>query len=205
MFVLLTSVPTQPAHSDRDSRLATSFEGLGRQLHLVQDPSSPAHPRNDPPARCLSESLVDEARLDAPSAFNTWIVGSPDTPGAPDAGWQVLDGNSLATVATSRLTDTDRYLGSNPGVTQTALIGLAEYTNANFFSEDRIFTENDIDSLKRFPYPNRSSVTEQDFDVTIRGATVKRRYFVKTADGATGYRLATVGLLRDYQQQFNLD
>ena len=85
------------------------------------------------------------------------------------------------------------------------LIGLAEYTNANFFSEDRIFTENDVDPLKRFPYPNRSSVTEQDFDVSVRGATVKRRYFVKTADGATGYRLATVGLLRDYQQRFNLD
>ena len=48
-------------------------------------------------------------------------------------------------------------------------------------------------------------MTERDFDVPIRGTTVKRRYFVKTADGATGYRLATVGLLRDYQQQFNLD
>ena len=86
-----------------------------------------------------------------------------------------------------------------------ALIGLAEYTNANFFSEDRIFTENDVDPPKRFPYPNRASVTEQDFDVSVRGSTVKRRYFVKTADGATGYRLATVGLLRDYQQRFNLD
>ena len=108
-------------------------------------------------------------------------------------------------MATARLTDTDRYLGGNPAVTAEALIGLAEYTNANFFSEDRIFTENDVDPLRRFPYPNRSSVTEQDFDVNVDGATVKRRYFVKAADGATGYRLATVGLLRDYQQRFNLD
>ena len=46
--------------------------------------------------------------------------------------------------------------GENPAVTTGALIGLAEYTNANFLSEDRIFTENDVDPLKRFPYPNRS-------------------------------------------------
>ena len=117
----------------------------------------------------------------------------------------MLDNNPLAPVATARLTDTDRYVGGNPAVTTGALIGLAEYTNANFLSEDRIFTENDVDPLKRCPYPNRSSVTEQDFDVRINGATVKRRYFVKTADGATGYRLASVGLLRDYQQRFNLD
>ncbi len=86
-----------------------------------------------------------------------------------------------------------------------ALIGLAEYTNANFFSEDRIFTENDPNPQKRFPYPNRASVTEQDFDIQVRNATVKRRYFVKTRDGATGYRLATAGFLRDYHQRFSLD
>ena len=117
----------------------------------------------------------------------------------------MLDSNPLAPVATARLIDTDRYLGGNPAVTTGALIGLAEYTNANFFSEDRIFTENEVDPLKRFPYPNRSSVTERDFDVRVGGATVQRRYFVKSTDGVTGYRLATVGLLRDYHQRFNLD
>ena len=173
-------------------------------MHLVQDAASPAHTRNDPHALYNYESLVDQVRGKT-RRLQLWLAGSTDTPGVPDPGWQALDSNPQATVATARLTDTDRYLGGNPAVTTAGLIGLAEYTNANFFSEDRIFTENDVDPLKRFPYPNRSSVTEQDFDVTIRGATVKRRYFVKTADGATGYRLATVGLLRDYQQRFNLD
>ncbi|HYB71442.1 MAG TPA: hypothetical protein VEH80_12240, partial [Candidatus Bathyarchaeia archaeon] len=58
---------------------------------------------------------------------------------------------------------------------------------------------------KRFPYPRRSSTAEQDFDVRIRNQTVKRRYVVKTGDGATGYRLAAVGFLKDYHQRFNLD
>jgi hypothetical protein len=196
---------TRSAFADRETRLVRAFEGIGRQAHLVQDAASPAHTRNDPHLLYNYESLINQVRDDEPGVFDSWLAGSPDTPGVPDGGWQTLDGNPLAPVATARLIDTDRYLGGNPAVTTEALIGLAEYTNANFLSEDRIFTENDVDPLKRFPYPNRSSVTEQDFDVSIRGATVKRRYFVKTADGATGYRLATVGLLRDYQQRFNLD
>jgi len=196
---------TRSIAADRETSLARAFEGLGHQTHLVQDAASPAHTRNDPHALYNYESLVDQVRRQDQNAFASWLGGSPDAPGVPDAGWRTLDSNPLAPVATARLIDADRYLGGNPAVTAGALIGLAEYTNANFFSEDRIFTENEVDPLKRFPYPNRASVIEQDFDVSVRGATVKRRYFVKTADGATGYRLATVGLLRDYQQRFNLD
>lgn len=196
---------TRPTRSDRETSLTRAFEGLGRQVHLVQDAASPAHTRNDPHALYNYESLVEQVQRQDQIAFTSWLAGSPDTPGVPDPSWQALDSNPLAPVATARLIDGDRYLGGNPTVTTDALIGLAEYTNANFFSEDRVFTENDVDPLKRFPYPNRSSVTEQDFDVRVGGATVKRRYFVKSADGATGYRLATVGLLRDYHQRFNLD
>jgi hypothetical protein len=196
---------TRPNVADREARLARTFEGLGRQVHLVQDAASPGHTRNDPHAFYNYESLVDDVRERDQTAFNTWLTASPDTPGVPEPGWQLLDGNPLAPVATARLIDADRYLGGNPAATTAALIGLAEYTNANFFSEDRIFTENDPDSQKRFPYPRRSSVTEQDFDIRVGDASVRRRYFVKTADGATGYRLATVGFLRDYHQRFNLD
>jgi hypothetical protein len=196
---------TKPVNSDRDAGLARALEGLGRQAHLVQDAASPAHTRNDPHALYNYESLVDEVREREAAVFNAWLTGPPDTPGIPEPGWQTLDSNPLAPVATARLIDTDRYVGGNPAATMGALIGMAEYTNANFFSEDRIFTENDVDALKRFPYPRRSSVAEQDFDIQVRGATVKRRYLMKAADGATGYRLATVGMLRDYHQRFNLD
>jgi hypothetical protein len=196
---------TKPPKSDRDTALARTFEGLGRQVHLIQDAASPGHTRNDPHLFYNYESLVDEVRTEDRTAFDEWLAGSPDTPGAPDPGWRSLDSNPLAPIAVARLIDADRYLGSNPLVTTGPLIGLAEYTNANFFSEDRIFTENDTNLQKRFPFPNRASVTEQDFDVRVGNATVKRRYAVKTSDGATGYRLATVGYLRDYHQRFNLD
>jgi len=196
---------TKSASSDRDKGLATTFEGLGRQMHLVQDAASPAHTRNDPHILFNYESAIDGLRLREASTFVSWRDRAPDTPGAPDPGWQSLDGNPLAPIAIARLVDADRYTGANPGVTMGALIGLSEYTNANFFSEDRIFTENDVSPQSRFPFPKRSSVVEQDVDVQVGGATVRRRYLVKIADGAIGYRLATVGFLREYHRRFGLD
>jgi len=196
---------TKPAIGDRDKGLATTFEGLGRQMHLVQDAASPGHARNDPHILFNYESAIDGLRLREASTFAGWRDGAPDTPGAPDPGWQSLDGNPLAPIAIARLVDADRYTGANPGVTAGALIGLSEYTNANFFSEDRVFTENDANPQSRFPFPKRSSVVEQDVNVQVGGATVKRRYLVKAADGATGYRLATVGFLREYHRRFGLD
>ena len=196
---------TRPSLSEREASLTRTFEGLGRQAHLVQDAASPAHTRHDPHVFYNYESLVDQVRRQDEAAFSAWLAAEPDTAGVPDPGWQLLDGHALAPVVTARLIDTDRYTGGNPAATTDGVVGLAEYTNANFFSEDRIFSENEPDPRKRFPYPSRSSVTEQDFDIRVGGATVKRRYFVKTADGAAGYRLATVGFLRDYHQRFNLD
>jgi hypothetical protein len=196
---------TKTQRVDRDSELGKTFEGLGRQIHLIQDAASPAHVRNDPHLFYNYESQIEGIRLGDIATFESWLSASPDVAGAPDPGWWRLDPNPLAPVAVAKLIDSDRYSGGNPAVTTTALIGLAEYTNANFFSEDRIFTENDVDPQRRFPFPNRASVAEQDFSIQVGSATVRRRYLVKTAGGATGYRLATVGLLRDYHQRFGLD
>lgn len=196
---------TKASSADRDKSLAATFEALGRQMHLVQDAASPAHARNDPHVFFNYETAIDGLRIREASSFERWRDGTPDTVGAPDPGWRSLDGNPLAPIAIARLVDTDRYTGANPSLTTGALIGLAEYTNANFFSEDRIFTENDVNPQTQFPFPRRSSVVEQDVDVQVGGVTVRRRYLIKNADGATGYRLATVGFLREHQRRAGLD
>jgi hypothetical protein len=196
---------TKASGADRDESLAAAFEVLGRQMHLVQDAASPAHARNDPHVFFNYETAIDGLRIREAGTFERWRDGTPDAAGVPDPGWRSLDGNPLAPIAIARLVDTDRYTGANPGVTTGALIGLAEYTNANFFSEDRIFTENDVNPQTQFPFPRRSSVLEQDVDVHVGGATVKRRYLIKNADGATGYRIATVGFLREYHRRSGLD
>src|SRR5262249_36350882 len=83
-------------------------------------------------------------------------------------------------------------------------IGLAEYANVNFFSEDRMFPG--INPFTRFPFPARTSTAIAAVPITLpSGETVTRQYYVKTGDGDTGYRLATVGFLRDYQLRLQLD
>lgn len=198
---------TSMQKTDRDVALTMTFEGLGQLIHLVQDMASPAHTRNDPhlPWNFNYESLVRAVQGDldvaVAQAFLDWL-NRPSV--SPDPAWQTLARNDLAPIPIARLFDTDRYNGTNPDATIQPLMGLAEYTNANYFSEDRIFTENDF--FWRFPYPRRSSVTQADYAITLNdGTSVTRQYFRKDFHGETGYRLATVGFLRDYIQRYGLD
>ncbi|MDH5203939.1 MAG: hypothetical protein OEW69_11890, partial [Nitrospirota bacterium] len=82
--------------------------------------------------------------------------------------------STLAQVPISTLWDQDKYSGANPDITVGNSIGLAEYANANFFSEDTIFTN--------FSYPSWSSVVE--YDEIIDPVTGKvRTYLKKVGDG----------------------
>jgi hypothetical protein len=195
---------TSTKKADRDVGLAATFQGLGHLIHLIQDMASPAHTRNDPHRSYNYESLVRDVQDTQNRAFLDWL-NRPYS--GPDPGWQTLLPNPLAPIPVARLFDTDRYDGTNPEATIQPLMGLAEYTNANFLSEDRIFTEADL--LWRFPYPRRSSpasVTATDYAITLRdGTNVIRQYFRKDFHGDSGYRLATVGVLEDYLQRYALD
>src|SRR5260370_34111072 len=154
-------------------------------MNLVQDAASPAHARNDPHVFFNYETAIDGMRIREASTFERWRDGTPDAAGVPDPGWRSLDGNPLAPIAIARLVDTDRYTGTNPSVTIGALIGLAEYTNANFFSEDRIFTENGVNPQTQFPFPRRSSLGDKHADLPDAVAAGKRRCLINTAAVAT--------------------
>ncbi len=191
--------------ADRDLGLTMTFQGLGQLIHLIQDMASPAHTRSDPHLFYNYETLVKDVQRDpdlsVAQVFLDWI----DSPSlGPGPGWQTLALKDLAPIPIARLVDTDLYNGANPAATIQPLMGLAEYTNANYFSEDRVFRENEF--FWRFPYPRRSSVTEADYGITLGdGTPVTRQYFRKDFDGDSGYRLATVGFLRDYIQRYGLD
>jgi len=65
------------------------------------------------------------------------------------------DNKKLAKIAL--LTDTDQYTGVDLSKTEGYSIGLAEYTNANFFSDDTIFTEEYSPGHRHFfPYPSKA-------------------------------------------------
>ena len=187
---------TSPAKTERDENFARTFRGLGQIMHLVQDMSVLAHTRDD--GHLFYNYETWEKGKDANGKPNlditniTPIFYTPFSIGGP---------NPLAGVPFANLFDTNQYDGSNPDITLRDDIGLSEFTNVNFFSNDTIF--------KKFPYPDWSSVSEE-IEVSElpdpRDPTVKanRKYFIKDKHGATGYRLSTVPyLVKYFDENFN--
>ncbi len=149
---------TKPDPGDREAALAQTFQALGQVMHLVQDVAVPAHVRNDfrshlqyfapqlnePPTRWFSNGFEQFVRL------QPGLVG---TAGALPIAFT----DRLVT----RFWDTDQYYGGNPAADMDQ--GLAEYTNANFASQNTIFTESAAQGDPyAFPYPRRTSTDLAD-------------------------------------------
>lgn len=168
---------TGSAPADRASAFGATFEALGHLTHLIQDASVPAHVRNDPhPILDGYERHVDrlqralagsprrerfESLLSGTSSFDPTPVFAPtDHPQAP--------------VPVARLIDSDTFRGANFEVLRLPSLGIAEYTNGNFLSDDTRFTD--------FALPRRSALGADFFEP--EGPYV-RRYFEKAFEGET--------------------
>lgn len=146
---------TATSQEAREENFARMFRALGQVMHLVQDMSVPEHARGDGHVLPAYEEWV--AKKPDGKALTVSALANP-TPFDLSALRQPSP-FAEAPVPIARLFDSRQYDGSNPEVTTTANIGLAEYTNANFASGDTLFT-------KKFPYPSRkSSVKEVDWAV----------------------------------------
>ena len=177
---------TLATSGEREVALARTFQILGQQAHLVADLAVPAHVRNDP-------------HCPAPEGFERWasrnsaLIDSlaampqrPD-PGIFSVGVPLAD--DVARVPVARLWDTERYrLIQDPEVTLGGPIGLAEYTNANFLSDDTIFG--------RPPFPAPGSVDLGPPEPEPLTGEL-RRYFRKVRDGEPIDHLAVPSALFD--------
>ena len=186
-YFYLALVP--PTDEERHANFARMFRGLGHQMHLIQDMAVPAHARNkvhidatgipknfnrrfESWARA-KEDFISEA-LD-PSEVDL-AAYTPTVP--PTASLVPLDQLDLDPAYRNRnlsplalLFDTDQYRPENPsdfflqGLASGLNIGLAEYTNANFFSEGTISLEDNVvpDFKHTFPYPNQLSTNVEAY------------------------------------------
>lgn len=191
---------TLETKDQREAALADTFLALGHVLHLVQDLAVPAHVRDD--FQSHLDCIIDPNRPWTQWCFNGFEEFVRNNRGLVDAA-----GTTAVPFQNERVTrfwDKDQYSGGNPsaGLTQ----GLAEYTNANYFSLNTIFTE-DKPSTERyaFPYPAKSSTNLSAFlnktDEGLRscaardGALDAARYLSKTGDGETVDRFVNVSYL----------
>jgi len=153
-------------------------------MHLIADLAVPAHARND--IHCPASDRFELWGRKNPLKVNAMLGTSVQAVDPIIFSINVPVGDQVAKVPIARLMDTDQYDGTNPTDTMRFTVGLAEYTNANFFSDHTGFDDH-------FRYPSSASVVlgaEEDAPPNVR-----RRYFLKTQDGDTGYRLAVPSAL----------
>lgn len=124
---------TSETKKERDENWAKTFRALGQVMHLLQDSANPAHVRDDP--HVLRDGLHDFMDRNSVAAYSSAGIISPDS--------SILEGaGALRNEPFSNLFDRNMYHGSNPGITLGADVGITEYANANFFSDDRIAGQN---------------------------------------------------------------
>lgn len=169
----------------REEKFANTFRSLGQVMHLIADSSVPAHVRND--IHVFPYTIPGIGLNVGDPTFESWTKENYKT--LNYTGTIINQSiftqaifNSFAPVVISALWDLDKYNESNPDITKENLIGLAEYSNANFFSEDTIFAD--------FSYPTWSSVEEYDEEIDATSGK-SRTYLRKVRDGETIEHLAT--------------
>ena len=147
---------TKGTSAERDQHLAKTFQALGQVLHLVQDLAVPAHVRDD----FASHEEYFEPGFTSPirwwaNDFERYVKRNS----ALITGGQSLDQNSFASQPVTRFWDTGQYRQTTtPSL--DFVQGLAEYTNANFFSQNTPFTDAlPATDPRHFPHPARANTT----------------------------------------------
>jgi hypothetical protein len=165
----LALTSTDPAV--RRAFFAQTFRGLGQQMHLLQDMAVPYHVRNDAhpldaiwgysPHGYYFERWVKENKPDL-AKLKTFAPN----PVIPQLTFNSPSDNGVVYSTLSPITqlyDTNQYDGTNPSTGNN--IGLAEYTNANYYSDDTISMPGMWTSPNHiFPHPN---VSDTNLDVYI--------------------------------------
>jgi hypothetical protein len=205
--------------AERQKYFAETFKGLGHQVHLLEDMAVPDHVRNDahvlnaitiPPLDkwpdLLTYRCIEGWAENNLAAIQTFVDPSTTTILFPNIN--LNRSGPVPLLPFSYLYDTDSYNSGDVPSMNFNLLGLSEYTNANFVSEDTIFSSEDPDIPARhqFPYPKKASTDLQKYidegkipeSITAEdGKTDLVKYIAKTTDGASYNHFLAVGYFGD--------
>jgi len=148
---------TSDSSTLREQNLADSFRAVGQVMHLLAEMSLPDNTRDTGRIDSktiepwLEKVVTDSEPLN--TQYSAQLTTALNSPIAPDPSLLQQAGLFPATlIPIANLFDFEKYSGSNPAVTTSAPIGLAEYSNANLFSINTIF--------RNYNYPALSDVSE---------------------------------------------
>lgn len=149
----------------REAWQSDYLTGLGYQMHLIQDMGQPNHVRNDThiwDGASLVMGLETWAKRKDNEIIKNQILANVTIPTVTvDLIAPFAADSTKAPVA--NLFDTRSYLGTRPPSAEFNQ-GLAEYTNANFFSENTVFASEYGTSDKHYqPYPRKNETNVQDY------------------------------------------
>jgi hypothetical protein len=150
---LISSANNKGAYAySRPYYLVETFKALGQVMHLLEDMAVPAHTRNDFRAHLIDKSDAEINSLNPlkwkKQPYEYYVQNHPELVTNPNAT------PIFPSFSNTKLTDfwdTDKYNGSNPS--NLSDIGLAEFSNANYFSDFTIYPNNAPTPEHIFPYP----------------------------------------------------
>ena len=179
-FNALTSIND----ASRENNSAKMFLALGQALHLLQDMSVPAHVRNDFKSHLIFNGFCDNEKCHYfniikwfGNPFEYYIKMHPTLVNAAGAA------NVPPTFTNPRLTDfwdTNQYNGTSPSMSTTS--GLAEITNANYFSNNTV-PNNKPSTEHIYPFPALNFNSYHLCEHNEMGTTTLRKYICRNNAG----------------------
>ena len=159
----------------RDMAFTDTFVTLGHIIHLLQDMSVPAHTRNDFQSHLF---INNNNPFDRYQPFEKYVEINPTLVATANPA------GNFPSFTNTRLTDfwdTNQYTGSNPST--GANIGLAEFSNANYFSNYTILS-NGPTLEHNFPRPSINNAEYQICTDYQHNSSEKRKYVSRKSKGA---------------------
>ncbi|SPD74468.1 hypothetical protein PITCH_A230154 [uncultured Desulfobacterium sp.] len=192
---------TSKTETERETNFAECFQNIGHVMHLVSDLSVPAHVRDD--------SHYPDWPLKDPDPYELWTESqvSKDPNNlvytGPNSNYDTsIFGRAVNLeqypIPISALWDQDQYTGTNPEVTWSDhQVGLAEFTNANFFSSDSI-----VSIINSYDHPSLYDINLGSIDLRMPesvlsedGKVDPRIYIRRIVNGEEAYKLYSQSFL----------
>jgi hypothetical protein len=179
---------TATTDSERKNLYADTFRSLGHLIHLVQDAAAPSHTRNDTHISYFGD----------PDGLHVWgeteqargMIGGMTPPALDPSFLNQASPDAQAPVPIARLIDANPGDIGTQGLTPGLSLGIAEYSSANFYSDDTINSTNFLS-----PLPNQIEAHAPELDATNR----KRPYaYFKPGFGEDNYPLGLASALLPY-------